>query len=143
LVDRTKKGIFKTTLVIRAFTIAVHTLLLPSALYFQLVNSMHLLIQLVILFVFLVTAVESYAGDRRSSTTSSTTKYPSTSFSAQEQALFGNCNAEDCIFGSPSANFGPKDVEELKEQEPTKSVPETDKLAAEFGPPPTAFIRKH
>lgn len=107
---------------------------------------MHLLIQLVILLVFLVTNVEASGGDRRGSSPSSTTgRYPSTSFSAQEQALFGNCNAEDCIFGSPSANFGSysKDFVEAKDRERTKSVPETDKkLAAGFGGP-TAFIRKH
>jgi hypothetical protein len=102
---------------------------------------MLLLIQLVILLAFLVTAVEA-SGDRRGS--SSSTRYPSTSFSSQEQALFGNCNAEDCIFGSPSTDYGnfSEDVAEVEDREPTESVPETDKLAAGFGPP-TAFIRKH
>jgi hypothetical protein len=103
---------------------------------------MQLLIQLVILLAFLVIAVEA-SGDRGGSSPSST-GYPSTSFSSQEQALFGNCNAEDCIFGSPSAIFGnsSKDVVDVKDRETTKSVPETDKLATGFGPP-TAFIRKH
>jgi hypothetical protein len=108
---------------------------------------MHLLIQLVILLAFLVNAVEA-SGDRGrgSSASSATTYHPSTSFSAQEQALFGNCNAEDCIFGSPSAIFGnsSKDVVEVEDRESTKSVPQTDKLADGFSGPPTAFlIRKH
>jgi hypothetical protein len=103
---------------------------------------MHLLIQLVILLAFLVTVVDA-SGDRRGS--SSSTRHPS-SFSSQEQALFGNCNAEDCIFGSPATNFGPfpeeiDEVDEVKNKGPTKSVPETDKVAAGFGGP-TAFIRK-
>jgi hypothetical protein len=122
----------------------MHRSLLPSALYLQSVNTMHLLIQLVIFLVFLVTAVEA-SGDRRGAgSSSSSTGYPSTSFSSQEQALFGNCNAEDCIFGSPSSNFEPssKDLEEVIDREHTKSVPKTDKLAAGFGPS-TAFIRKH
>jgi hypothetical protein len=109
----------------------------PVCTLLAIINTMLLTIQLVVLLAFLMNAVEA-SGDRRGSSSS---RHPPASFSSQEQALFGNCNSEDCIFGSPSTDFGPfpKDVVEVKNK--TKSVPETDKLAAGFGGP-TAFVRK-
>jgi hypothetical protein len=135
-----QSNIVPVTIDIYIFTITLHTSLLPFPLYLQSVDTMYILIQLAILLAFLVTVVDA-SGDRRGS--SSSTRYPSTSFSSQEQALFGNCNTEDCIFGSPAANFGPfpEDADKKRSKEPTKTVPETDKSAAGFGGP-TAFIRK-
>jgi hypothetical protein len=136
LVDRTKKASEH----IRHNNITI-TIVSSIRTLHSTPNTMHLPTQLVILLALLVIAVEA-SGDQRGLLASA--GYLSKSFSSEEQALFGSCNAEDCIFGSSSAYFANFSdyVVEVANGEPKKSaVPEVDEMPAGLGPPP-AFIRK-